>query len=579
MTDRRKFESLRKQAERILKESATETSPATDKDLIHIIHEIEISHIELDLQNQELRRLSAELESSRNDYFELFNSAPVGFLTLNRKGVIDQVNLAAADMLQTSMEELIRTAFSRLIHSDDRKIYFDYLQEAAGSEAGNPCELRLSPGGGRLVYVQLQAKPVYAKGANQARCQIALSDITRRKETEETLRITKSMLEQRIETRTAELTASNLELKRRSEQLAMLTSELTLAEHRERRRLAQILHDQIQQLLVGAKINLEVLSLHVPQEQRDAVKSVLDLIAKSIQTSRSLTAELSPPILYERGLAAALEWLARWMKERFEFSVRLEIAPGAAIRQENMVILLFQAVRELLFNTVKHAGVNASHIQMDRDSDNLRIVVSDEGEGFSPERLWKNAEGSGYGLITIKERLELMGGRLEVESAPGSGARFTLIAPVREKEGVARALTRAHEGIPAENLPAPEGKIRVLLVDDHTVMRKGLLSLLSHYHDIEVVGEAENGLAAIEKARELNPRVILMDVNMPKMNGLEATRIIKSELPHIRIIGLSMYEESDMAAAMAKAGAFAYLPKSGRTDAILSAIYGGSQKE
>ncbi|RPI60229.1 MAG: DNA-binding response regulator, partial [Planctomycetaceae bacterium] len=116
------------------------------------------------------------------------------------------------------------------------------------------------------------------------------------------------------------------------------------------------------------------------------------------------------------------------------------------------------------------------------------------------------------------------------------------------------------------------GKIQVLLVDDHLVMRSGIRAMLSMHADVEVAGEASNGEEAVTLARQIIPDVILMDINMPRMNGVEATRIINSELPDIRIIGLSVHEAADQAGAMKQAGAAAYLNKCSSSSILLAAI-------
>ncbi len=122
----------------------------------------------------------------------------------------------------------------------------------------------------------------------------------------------------------------------------------------------------------------------------------------------------------------------------------------------------------------------------------------------------------------------------------------------------------------------PARKIRVLLADDHTIMREGLASLLREEPDIEVVGEATDGLVSLELARRHRPDVVVMDISMPRMNGVEATRIIMQELPQTRVVALSMHAHDDMAATMRTAGARAYVTKGGPLEALMSAIRGTS---
>jgi len=403
------------------------------------------------------------------------------------------------------------------------------------------------------------------KDASNTVCGVVLSlvNVTERKRAEEALK------------------KANAELSQRADQLSRLTSELTLSEQRERRRIAEILHDHLQQLMVGARMSQEALIRNIDNALKPEAEHVLDLIGKLIDTSRSLTAELSPPILHYGDLTASLKWLARWMQKNQGFEVKLQTETRINLNKIDLTVLLFQSIRELLLNVLKHACVKSATVKMEQENGELRISIRDQGVGFDPEAVLRSAGSEPkFGLICIRERLMHLGGRLELESRPNSGSSTTLIVPIDDRRSTEADLKDFRwETLRKPVLMLPDkqvltDKIRVMLVDDHSIMREGLSSMLGLQPDIEVVGEASNGEEAVHLAREIIPDVILMDVNMPKMNGLEATRIIHSEFPHIRIIGLSMYDADEHATAMFHAGASAYRSKSENTELLLATIRG-----
>jgi PAS domain S-box-containing protein len=570
------FDRLREKAECLLRQQGRKALPKEEEvDLMRLVHELEVQYVELELQNEELRRTSKDLETSRNAFSELYQSAPVGFVSLDSKGRIRQLNAAAARMLAGPEEFLTGELFLQRVHPVDRGAFHSYLAKISVSEVDAPPDMRVKGAGDRWVQVQVQRQEdeCEAAGNGDVLWRLALVDISTRKQYEEALEKARRELETRVLERTAEL-------ERRSRQLARLTSELSLAEQRERRRLADLLHDHLQQTLAGARLHLEMLGEEHGLKQHQAFRDIYQLVMDAITTSRSLSAELSPPVLYLQGLSGALEWLARWMKQTHRLQVTVAVDPAANPQREDLKVLLFQSVRELLFNVVKHAGTPSARIEMTRREGRTRIVVSDRGGGFDAQAIWQRrpAVEGGFGLFSIRERLDLLGGRFDIASAAGRGTTATIDLPLQtfvESESAADigGDPAPHPGVSAEAPPPETGsKIRILLVDDHAMMRKGLSLLLSGYGDIEIAGEAEDGRQAVALAHRIRPDVILMDINMPVMNGMEATRRIHAELPATRIIGLSMHTVEDQAEAMRAAGAVDYLNKGGSPNVLLSSI-------
>ena len=275
--------------------------------------------------------------------------------------------------------------------------------------------------------------------------------------------------------------------------------------------------------------------------------------------------------------ALAVELVETEERERFALRVELETNFSEEIHV-SLKTFLFRAAREFLFNTVKHAEADSAKVEVFVSGGDLVLTVGDEGRGFDPTGMEPKNGKDGLGLFSIRERADYIGGSLAIESAPGEGSRFTLKLPlnslrVREPRQN-ESPTESKPGSPAEIADESKTGLRVLFADDPKVVRQGLVRLISSNPGIAVAGEAENGREAVEKARLLKPDVILMDVSMPEMDGIEATRRIKAEMPEARVIGLSMHADEKISEAMRKAGAESFLSKTASPAELLKAIYG-----
>lgn len=216
------------------------------------------------------------------------------------------------------------------------------------------------------------------------------------------------------------------------EKLRRLSSQLSIAEERERRHLATELHDSIGQTLAVLKIKLGLIKdASLTIEQSDTIDEIRELIEGTIANVRLLTSELSPPILYELGLKPAVEWLIEQFQDQHDLNIDLVCNDGLIPLDNDISYFLFRAVRELLMNVVKHARASKTIITLTNHEDNVVISVKDDGVGFSIEdlALLRNQD-MGFGLFSVKERMDSIGGSIKIESEPGSGTQVILVAPL-----------------------------------------------------------------------------------------------------------------------------------------------------
>ncbi len=389
-------------------------------------------------------------------------------------------------------------------------------------------------------------------------------DITNRKQAEEELILAKNELEEKVRSRTVQLRA--------------MAIELTNAENKERKRLAGILHNNLQQLLVSAKWTIQRLQKKEKiKAKQESLTRTAELLDEAITSSKSLVTELSPPVLYDSGLIPALKWLGRWMQEKCELTLNIDSEIKIPPDQEAICITLFQSVRELLFNVVKHSQVKEADILVKKKDKNIEVTVSDRGIGFDPAGMRDTYDFmSGFGLLSIRERLDFMGGDISVDSTKNLGTRISMTLPLPEqtgeKETAGITVPQASVNNFKNNANSNNNKIRVLVAEDHKIMREWLCGMLGSIPDIEIAGEASNGMDALEMALNIHPDIVIMDINMPLLNGIEATRRIRSETSDIKVIGLSMIEEEESANAMLKAGAVDYLHKDGPVQELIRSI-------
>lgn len=322
-------------------------------------------------------------------------------------GTLTFVNEVCCRYFKKTYQELVGRTFQPFIPEQD---YEALKRHSAAMNVNNPVstvEHRVIAPDGEIRWLRWTHRAIFNEQGRIIEFQSLGRDITDRKQAEEKIRYYQK-------------------------QLRSLASELSLTEERERRLLAIELHDNIGQTLAIAKIKLGALRESVSSPGLlERVNEIHNLIEQTIQNTRALTFELSPPILYELGFGPAIEWLAEQIRDQHGIQIDFEDDRKPRPMSDETRALLFKSVRELLINVIKHAQARNAKVSIRSDGDDMRIDVEDDGIGFYARESGSDQRSIGFGLFSIRERLEHLGGRLKVESDPGRGTRITMVLPLR----------------------------------------------------------------------------------------------------------------------------------------------------
>jgi PAS domain S-box-containing protein len=518
------------------------------------------------------------LRDSESRFRMLADSAPV-IIWMNGLQGVEFVNQACLEFLGMKLvEDTNGLSWTDIVHPDDQAQAAETYRRAVSDHARFEASFRCRRRDGVYRWMRTVGMPTLSPAGGLLGYLGASFDLTESKEAEERLQRWSVDLERAVNQKTDELLRSQTHLR-------ALAAELNLTEQRERKRLATELHDYLAQLLVVVRMKLrQALPLAPGDRTTELLQDADHALTQSLDYTRCLVAELTPPTLKEFGFLESLTWLAAQM-QRHGLPVVMQPAMPAIVLPEDQAVLLFQSVRELLFNVLKHAKAQQATVSVAlTEPDSVEVVVSDNGCGFASSPSDHSESGSArFGLFSIRERMAAMGGELLIESQPGRGTTATIRAPYRHApvESVGPPPEPAMDSPPAlsGNLDLPlalsadaSELIGILLVDDHAMVRQGLRSVLDEYDDVAVIGEASNGKEAVESVAQLRPSVVVMDINMPQINGIDATIEIKSRHPEVAVIGLSVQNNQETREAMLRAGATTLISKEAAVDELYLAI-------
>jgi PAS domain S-box-containing protein len=375
----------------------------------------------------ERKQAQAALQESEERFRTAFEEGAVAMALTALDSTLLKVNSSFCRMLGFSESELVGRSFTEITHPDDRAANLVGIRRLASGEIS--CfrmEKRYIRKDGAVIWADMNTASVHDAHGRPLYCVTHVQDITDRKHAEEALRRMNEQLELQVAQRTEEL-------RHTVDRLRQLTLELSQAEDRERKRIAAILHEDVQQMLAAARFHPNLLGSGTcsAEESQAIVEQVRQMLRDAIERSRSLSHELSPAI-YQVELIEILNWLAQHMQRKHDLTVRVEAHGRVDSPSEPLKAFLYKVAQEPLFNVVKHAGVSEARVRLRRMGQSIYLSIVDQGWGFNPQEL----EGAaGFGLLSIRERVRLLGGQMKIRSRPGMGSRILIAVPDQRASG------------------------------------------------------------------------------------------------------------------------------------------------
>ena len=410
----RDFPLLRNRAEKILAEKANRSSGDWPKEVRELIHELDVHRIELEMQNDELRQAQAVIEESRSQLSDLYDFAPVPYITLSFKGLILQANLKAADLFEAGRSSLLQRRFSSYIVPADHDPFRRHRLETIREPGKHSCELRLLKKSGSTVDVVIESTGAGDKDKEGKFTQIrsVLRDVTAHKHLED-------------------------ELRESHARLRTLSSQLLNIQESERKRIALEVHDSLGQSLNAIKFKIQDTITRVEKENETAaerLRELLPVIQEGIEEARRIQMDLRPSILDDLGIDATISWFCRQFRSTYG---SIEVKTQVKIQENRLPAALktviFRTVQEAMNNVAKHSAASHVALSLVNRGNEVQLTVEDNGQGFDLDQtLSEEGREKGLGLTSMRERAELSGGTFSIQSTKGKGTTVRLSWPLQE---------------------------------------------------------------------------------------------------------------------------------------------------
>ena len=436
---------LRRRAEIRLKGQAQHAHPSppqTEADARRAFHELQVHQLELEMQNAELHEARNRVETLLETYTDLYDFAPIGYFSVDEQGLILEVNLTGAALLGIERSRLINRRLQGFVDPPGRTIFQAFLKKIFTASGKQICQIPLLNERSIPFWADLQAASAGSLRGAQKWCRMAISDVTTLKQAEE--------VRQSLEAMAASNRKLKLEIVRRQkveealkqseahyaqlfEQLRHLSRQLLLAQEDERKRISRELHDEIVQTLVGINVHLASLTMKAPFNLKDLRKKIAQaqrLVEKSVDIVHRFARELRPTVLDDMGLIPALQSFIKDFTKRTNIRVHFTAFAGVEQLNSTQRTVLYRVTQSALANVDKHAHASDVKVSIHKLRDAIRLEIHDNGKSFDMERVLFAKRHKSLGLLGSRERVEMVGGKFGVESAPGQGTTISAEIPI-----------------------------------------------------------------------------------------------------------------------------------------------------
>jgi two-component system, NarL family, sensor kinase len=498
------------------------------------------------------------LQGSDQPYRVVLEAINDGAATLDHSGTVLYANSRFAEILRVPEGSLIGTTLQNYLSPST----FEKLQRliAQGLTTDARGEITLESSEGRPRLVRLALKPM--RNTEQTNVCLVATELT-------------------------ELVEANEALRSNEESLRQLSARLLKLQDEERRHIARDLHDITGQKLAAQSMALAKVLRKAAGLDQESQRLLVECVTLSNQVSdeiRTLSYLLHPPLLDELGLSSAVRWYAEGYERRTGIKVEVKIPLDFGRLSPDVEVALFRVMQESLSNVQRYSESPRAYVRLKRlSSDEIQVQIGDFGKGMHPATLntsTHTAAPLGVGIQGMRERMRQLGGKLEITSRLKHGTLVTATLPMVHPQAnpsaesitdtTVESATNRGTDTPAPGRDTPRKQI--LIADDHEMLRRGIRNALEDRQDWQICGEAVDGQEAVNKVNTLRPDLVILDINMPVLNGLAAVRQILRNRPQTKIVIFTVHDSEQTIKEIHAAGAHAYVSKNDASDALLRVV-------